>query len=92
MDSLPFSLEVLLVFFFIAVIELVSKKSARFKVGRLASFGIILTLLPQAFRGDITSLSFLIGIVVSFIGIILIILDKKDYSTDKKDNKLSSED
>jgi hypothetical protein len=91
MDKLPIDPKVLLVFFFILVFELISKKSARFKVGRLASLGIFLILFSQA-RGNFTSFSFFIGIVGSCIGIILIILDKKDYSTDKKDNKLSSED
>jgi predicted membrane protein len=91
MDKLPLSPEVLLVFFFIAVFGFLSIKSDRFKVGRLTSLGTIFILFPQA-RDNFTFLGFLISIVVSFIGIILIILDKKDYSTDKKDNKLSSED
>jgi len=84
MDKLPISLEVLLVAVFIPVIQFISKKSDRLKVGGLALIGMLLILLPQA-RGDFTSLGFLIGMGCSFIGIILIILDKKD-------NKLSSKD
>ncbi|MDZ7860273.1 MAG: hypothetical protein U5O15_06350 [Candidatus Krumholzibacteriota bacterium] len=43
-------------------------------------------------KSNLLTYSFLIGITVSFIGIILILLDKKDNSTDKEENKLSSED
>ena len=91
MGNFPLSLSYLLIVVFVLAINFISKKSNRFKVGRLAIVGIFLALLPHA-RGDFTSSSFLTDIVISFFGIILILLDKKDYSTDKKDNKLSSED
>ena len=77
MEDLPFSPTILLICILLIVVEIISRKSDRFKVGRMGILGIFITLLPQA-KGNITSISFIIGIAVSFIGIIIIILDKRE--------------
>jgi uncharacterized membrane protein YoaK (UPF0700 family) len=76
-NSFPFSLEFLVIIGFILIIELISRKYRRLKVGRLGVLGIFIALLHLG-GGDITSLDFLINAVLSFVGIIFIILDKKN--------------
>lgn len=77
MNNFPVSLEVLIVLIFVAVIGHIAKKTNRFKIGKIASFGMLFILLPQAMN-ELNSLHFLIGVPCSFLGIILIMLDREN--------------
>jgi len=80
MNSFPVSPEFLFIIGFILIIELLSRKYDRLKIGRMGVLGILIALLHLG-GGDITSLDFLIDAGLSFAGIIFIILDKKNIET-----------
>jgi len=77
MDSFPVGPAFLIIIGFIVIIELISRKYSRLKIGKTGVLGIFIVLLPLAGR-NITSGDFLIDAVLSFAGIIFIILDKKE--------------
>lgn len=76
MNKFPLSLDEALVFIFIVLVLLVFKYLLHRKIGGLAVVGMILILLHQAI-GVFSSYDFPYGIVVSFAGIICILLDRE---------------
>ena len=81
MNNLPFSLSIIIVCVFLAVVEIISKKSKQLNVSKYTMLGIVLTLMPLAVAletiGDFTSINFMIGLPMALAGIIVLILDKK---------------
>lgn len=77
MNSFPVGPAFLIIIGFILIVELISRKYSRLKIGRLGVLGIFIALLHLG-GNDITSFDFLIDAVLSFAGIIFIILDKKE--------------
>lgn len=84
MNSFPVSPEFLFIIGFILIIELLSKKFDRLKIGRMGVLGIFIALLHLG-GNDIISFDFLIDTGLSFLGIIFIILDKKNVKNNGKE-------
>ena len=77
MNSFPVGPAFLIIIGFILIVELISRKYSRLKIGKMGVLGIFIALLHLG-GNDITSFEFLVDAVLSFAGIIFIILDKKE--------------
>ena len=80
MAELPVPLAIILVCIFLVVVEIISKKSQRFNVGKYTILGIVLTLMPLAVAletiGKVTSFNFMIGLPMAFAGVIVLIMNR----------------
>ena len=77
MNSFPVGPAFLIIIGFILIVELISRKYSRLKIGKMGVLGIFIALLHLG-GNDITSFEFFVDAVLSFAGIIFIILAQKE--------------
>jgi len=81
MENSPVPLAIILVCIFLVIVEIISRKSNRFNIGKYTILGIVLTLMPLAVAletiGKVISINFIIGLPMAFAGVIILIINKK---------------